>query len=225
MTLLTNPSLPANTFLAISLHGSGVELGTVSAGAVCRYAEALRLGLQGAVEIVESAKLVATPGRRKRWIEQMTDLPLLGIEPGELRILFGEPKQAGLFADSDRESLVKAVDLLFQGLAVYAAGIFGVDDGSVSDTPLEASPKLLGIVSRLMPPRRGSIKRITVWRQAEESAGNFAVAITLDRASRDRITAEIDKQMVPLTDNHVGKKMQSQNGEETFDLLTSTDDR
>jgi hypothetical protein len=197
VTLLTNPSLPANAFLAISLYGSGVELGTVSAGAVCRYAEALRLGLQGAVEIIESAKLVATPGRRKRWIERMTDLPLLGIEPRDLRILLGEPKQPGLFADSDRESLVKAVDLLFQGLAGFAADMSGADDGLSCGIPPDVSPKLLGIVARLMPPRRGPITHVAVWRQTDVSTGSLPIVITLDRSSRDRIAAEIDKRCIP----------------------------
>ena len=196
MNLLTNPSLPVDAFLAISLHGSGVELGNVSAGAVCRYAEALRLGLQGAVEIIESAKLVATPGRRKRWIERMTDLPLLGVEHGDLRILLGEPKQVGLFADSDRESLVKAVDLLFQGVAGFATDMSGPDDGLFCGIPPDVSPKLLGIVARLMPPRRGPITQVAVWRMADVSTGSLPIRITLNRSSRNRIAAEMERRCI-----------------------------
>jgi len=225
VTLLANTSLPANAFLAISLHGSGVELGTVSAGTVCRYSEALRLGLQGTVEIIESAKLVATPGRRKRWIEQLTDLPLLGIEAGELRILLGEPKQSGLFADSDRESLAQAVDLLFHGLAGFAAESSRASAGTTFGIPAEASPKLLGIVSRLMPQRRGPVARVTVCRKVADSTGESTTCLTLDRASRDRIANKIDKQMTPMPDNPAGKQIRSLYGDQVLNLLSPADDR
>ncbi|HBJ35481.1 MAG TPA: hypothetical protein DDZ51_12170 [Planctomycetaceae bacterium] len=126
----------------------------------------------------------------------MTDLPLLGVEHGDLRILLGEPKQVGLFADSDRESLVKAVDLLFQGLARFAADMSGRGDGLLCGIPADVSPKLLGIVARLMPPRRGPITHVAVWRKADASTGSLPIRITLDRSSRDRIAAEMKRRCV-----------------------------
>src|SRR5690554_2112619 len=96
--------LPADALLAIQLEGKGIQLGTISAGVVCRYVDAFRLGLQATIEIVESVKTPPAAGRRKRWVERMADLPLLGIESGCVRVLLGAPRQNGLFAEAEQES-------------------------------------------------------------------------------------------------------------------------
>lgn len=93
--------------------------------------------------------------------------------------------------------LAQAVDPLFQGLAVYAAETSGDYDGSVSGIPLEALPKLLGIIARLMPPRRGPITHVAVWPQADVSTGHLPTIITVDRASRNRIATETVKRCIP----------------------------
>lgn len=116
----TPPTLPGGVLLAITLHGERIELGTVSAGLVCRYTDALRLTLQGAIEVIESVKALSAKGRRKRWVERMADLPLIGVRSGSVQILLGRPSQTGLFAAEERESFAQAVDLLFQRLSRIA---------------------------------------------------------------------------------------------------------
>src|SRR5690606_27342974 len=90
--------LPADTLLAIQLEGSGIQLGKISAGTVCRYVDAWRLGWRATIESVEAVKPPSAAGRRRRWVERMADLPLLGIESGCVRVLLGAPRQDGLFA-------------------------------------------------------------------------------------------------------------------------------
>jgi len=191
VTVSSDSELPDNVLLAISLHGSGIDLGTVSAGTVCRYTNALRVGLQATIEIVEAVSMQPTVGRRKRWVERMADLPLIGIEAGELRILLGEPKRSGLFADAERESFASAVDLLFQALHHSTAqGEESLNESRII-LPVNAERKLLEVVARLMPPRRGALNRITIWRHVGGDVAGQAIAVTLDRSSRDRLGTQL----------------------------------
>lgn len=186
----TPARLPADALLAIQLEGKGIQLGTVSAGTVCRYVDAFRLGLQAMIEIVESVKPPPAAGRRKRWVERMADLPLLGIESGCVRVLLGAPSQNGLFAEAEQESFAKAIELMFHSLASAATQ----DDAPPAASGVALSPaaelRLLGIVARLMPPKRGPLKRITFLRHAGED--HRPVAITLDRRSRERLEAKLN---------------------------------
>ena len=141
MTACSDSKLPDNVLLAISLHGSGIELGTVSAGAVCRYTDSLRLGLQATIETVEAVSLEPTAGRRKRWIERMADPPLVSIDSGELQILLGEPKRRDFFAVAERESFALAADLLFQ--ALYHSTAQGEESLKESRTILPVNALLL----------------------------------------------------------------------------------
>jgi len=193
--------LPAEALLTIQLEGEGVQLGNISAGTVCRYVDAFRLGLQAMIEIIESVKTVPTAGRRKRWVERMADLPLLGIESGCVRILLGAPKQDGLFAEAEQESFAKAIDLMFHALASAATQ----DDGQAAESGIALSPaaelRLLGIVARLMPPKRGPLKRITFLRHAGE--GDRPESITLDRRRRDRLEAKLYPE--PVDEPHANR--------------------
>ncbi len=182
--------LPAEALLAIQLEGKGIQLGTVSAGTVCRYVDAFRLGLQATIEIVESVKPPPAAGRRKRWVERMADLPLLGIESGCVRVFLGAPSQNGLFAEAEQESFAKAINLMFDSLASAATQ----DDVPSAESGVALSPaaelRLLGIVARLMPANRGPLKRITFLRHAGK--GDRPVSVTLDRRSRDRLEAKLN---------------------------------
>ena len=184
--------LPENTLLAIQLEGNDIKLGTVSAGTVCRYVDAFRLGLQAAIEIVESVKSIQAAGRRKRWVERMADLPLMGIEHGCLRVLLGAPRQDGLFAAAEQESFTRAIDLMFQGIA--SAATQESDSAEDLDLPLGAELRLLGIVARLMPPKRGPLNRITFLRRIASDDDQW-VSLTLDRLSRERIEAKLGTQL------------------------------
>jgi len=186
--------LPANALVAIQLEGKGVDLGTVSAGKVCRYIDAFRLGLQATIEIVESVRTTQAAGRRKRWVERMADLPLVGIQSDCLRILLGAPRQDGLFAAAEQESFTRAIGLMFQSIASAAAR----QDLPAGESDVELSPaaklRLLGVVARLMPPKRGSIDRITILGRVASDEGQ-QVSITLDRYSREYIEDKLESQL------------------------------
>ena len=187
--------LPANALVAIQLEGKGVKLGTVSAGKVCRYIEAFRLGLQATIEIVESVRTTQSAGRRKRWVERMADLPLVGIQSDCLRILLGAPRQDGLFAAAEQESFTRAIGLMFQCIASAAAPQdlpAGVSDVEMSPA---AKLRLLGVVARLMPPKRGSIDRITILGRVDSDEDQH-VSITLDRCSREYVEAKLEQQLL-----------------------------
>ena len=187
--------LPANALVAIQLEGKGVDLGTVSAGKACRYIEAFRLGLQATIEIVESVRTSQSAGRRKRWVERMADLPLVGIQPGCLRILLGAPRRDGLFAAVEQESFTRAIGLMFQSIASAAAR----QDLPAGESDVELSPaaklRLLGVVARLMPPKRGPIDRIAILGRVASDEGQ-QVSITLDRCSREYIEAKMEQQLL-----------------------------
>jgi hypothetical protein len=187
--------LPANALVAIQLEGKGVELGTVSAGKVCRYIEAFRLGLQAAIEIVESVRTTQSAWRRKRWVERMADLPLVGIESGCLRILLGAPRQDGLFAAAEQESFTRAMSLMFRSIASVAARQDLPAGESDVELPLAARLRLLGVVARLMPPKRGPIDRIAILGRVASDEGQ-QVSITLDRCSREYIEAKMEQQLL-----------------------------
>ena len=185
-------SLPANAWLAIQLEGNGIELGTVSAGTICRYVDAFRLGLQATIEMIEAVQPVQATGRRKRWIERMADLPLVGIESGCVRILLGAPSQDGLFAEAEQGAFARAVEWLFQSLAAASA-----EDGTVPEPtrwplPPWTEQRLLNIVVRLMPPRRGPLHRIAFLRRLSDDEPGLEW-ITLDRQSRQRIERRIEQ--------------------------------
>jgi len=147
--------------------------------------------LQATIEIVEAVKSSQAAGRRKRWVERMADLPLMGIEHGCLRVLLGAPRQDGLFAEAEQESFTRAIDLMFQGIAAAAA--HESDSAEELEMPLGAELRLLGIVARLMPPKRGPLNRITFMRRVD-SDGDPLASITLDRRSRERIEARLGQQ-------------------------------
>ena len=190
--------LPANALLAIQLEGHGIELGTVSAGTVCRYVDAFRLGLQATIEIVEAVQPVQVTGRRKRWIERMADLPLVGMESSGVRILLGTPRQDGLFAAAEHEAFGRAFELLFQSIALAAEGDAFFVNENFGLLPRWAELRLLGIVGRLMPPKRGPLKRISFLRRTPEDEQRL-LRITLDRQCRQLIETAIEHQQA----NHV----------------------
>jgi len=193
--------LPADALLAIQLEGKGIQLGKISAGTVCRYVVAFRLGLQATIESVESVKTAPAAGRRKRWVERMADLPLLGIESGCVRILLGAPSQNGLFAEAEQESFAKAMELMFHSLASAATQ----DDVPPAESGVALSPaaelRLLAIVARLMPPKRGPLKQLTFLRHAGE--GDPPKSITLDRRSRERLEAKLN--LGPVDEPHANR--------------------
>ena len=183
--------------LAIFLDGPGVQLGMIAAGLVSRYIDALRLGLQAIVELSNSATSagIESQGRRQRWVERIAAIRLVGIESGSVRIRFAEPAWNGLFADSERETYTRALDLLHV-IATWASQ----DPSTTPRFPDELASRdpahrrrLFEAVHRLTPPRRGPIKIVTIERRVRSESSTRVLKVTLDRGARARIRAEIER--------------------------------
>lgn len=183
-------AVPETADLVISLEGENVGLGQTSAGLVTRFIDTFRRGLQSAVEILESVKRPETARRRERWIEKLCDLPLVGVAPGSVKILLGEPEFESLFSDQERELLNNALDLMFKGLNWADAS----DDLSLQEAFAELSEEtrqpLLSLISRLMPPRHGQIERVAFQRRVPNGGRQF-ITVSLTHASRERVRNEI----------------------------------
>jgi hypothetical protein len=197
-TFLGINELPANAELAITLEGDRVGLGQTSAGAVTRFIDTFRRGLQSAVEMVEFASQPRTGRRRERWIESMCDLPIVGLSPGSVKVLLAEPTDQSLFSKENRESFQKALDLIFGGL--HWADVSSVEDQDLPFQKLDPETRhaILALVTRLLPPRTGPIKQVSFLRRGIQGTERERESATLTRESRKRIRAAIEK-MVPDT--------------------------
>ncbi|MEY2724272.1 MAG: hypothetical protein RLZZ458_139 [Planctomycetota bacterium] len=190
-TYLEIVTVPESADIVISLEGDRVGLGRTSAAAVTRVIDTFRRGLQSAVEIQESIRRCDTSRRRDRWVEAICDLPLVGTTAGSVRIMLGEPQTQNLFRDEERAAFHQALTLIFDGL-VWA----DIETSDAVDHPFntlhpDTKQAMLGLLTRLLPPRTGDIERISfLGRNAESSAG-FRRA-TLTRGSRDRIRRAIE---------------------------------
>ena len=194
-TYLGINAMPANADLVISLEGERVGLGKTSAGAVTKFIDTFRRGVQSAVEIVESGANIRQGRRRPRWIENICDLPIVGLAPGSVPVMLAEPEDQSLFSDENRKSLQDALDLIFYGLA-WA----DVDDEKFDRRFSEFSPEvkqaILALVTQLLPPRTGEISQVSFRRRSNQADGHKVRAATLTRNSRQRIRDQIEA-MVP----------------------------
>lgn len=184
-------TVPDAADIVISLEGERVQPGRTPAASVTRFIDTFRRGLQSAVEILESIKRRDTSGRRHRWIESICDLPFVGTAPGSIKIMLGEPQAQHLFKDEERAAFHKALKLIFDGLAW--ADVKSDDSPEHPFNALEPDTKhaLLGLLTRLLPPRTGDIERVSFLGRAADGLGEFRRA-TLTRQSREKIRREIE---------------------------------
>ena len=186
--------VPENADLVISLQGSGVGLGRTSAALVTRFVDTFRKGLQSVVEIVESVDRPPTARRRERWIEEICDLPFVGVVPGSVKILLGEPNSQGLFKDEEKKSFSDAMDLLFQGLEWADTTRASSGDERFEGLPEETKQSLLALLTRLLPPRSGDVEQITFGRrQSTETSSSEISTSVLTRRSRERIREKVEQ--------------------------------
>lgn len=187
--------LPENATLVISLEGDRVGLGQTSAAAVTRFIDTFRRGIQSAVEIVEAATKPRTGRRRERWIENICDLPVVGLAPGSVKVMLGEPEDQSRFSPENRESLQHALDLVFHGLA-WADVEDDSSDATFEQFDIETRQAILALVTQLLPPRTGDISRVRFQRLADQGLDRTTKSATLSRNSRRRIRQALED-MVP----------------------------
>lgn len=184
-------TVPDTADIVISLEGERVRLGRTSAASVTRFIDTFRRGLQSAVEILESIQRRDTSRRRHRWIESICDLPLVGTAPGSVKIMLGEPQAQNLFKEEERAAFHKALKLIFDGLAWADVETDDSPDHPFHSLDTETKQALLGLLTRLLPPRTGDIERVSFLGRTPDSWGDFRRA-TLTRNSRDRIRRQIE---------------------------------
>lgn len=179
--------IPESADLVISLEGDRVRLGKTSAALVTRFIDTFRKGMQSAVEIVESVQSSRSGRRRERWIENICDLPFVGVAPGSVRIMLGEPEFDSLFTEENKESLRKALDLVFDGLHWADTDVADSADQPFMHLPIETRQALLALVTQLLPPRSGDVSRVRFVRRQGAQTSSRARSATLTRQSRGRI--------------------------------------
>lgn len=151
--------LDAQSNLVISLEGEKVRLGDTAVGVLTKVVDAFRRGLQSLVAFrSDRISPQAYAGRRRRWIEQLCDLPLIGVQPGSMRILLGEPVAEGLFGEEDR-------NLLHDNLRVLSAGIrWAAEEDAQIPTELAVDANLrhllVKVLLNLTPPHDSPVEAI-----------------------------------------------------------------
>lgn len=185
-------SVPESAELVIALEGPKVALGRISAGLVTRFIDTFRRGLQSAVEIIESVDRPDTSRRRPRWIEKICDVPLIGVQPGSVRVLLGEPESESLFSQEEKESLEKALTLIFNGLAWAGGDDEPLASHPFSEFPPETRQAILALLTRLLPPRNSSIERVSFQRRFTDEFAERVVTASLTQHSRVRIRDELE---------------------------------
>lgn len=145
--------------LVISLEGRKVHLGETAVGVMTRTLDAFRRGLQSLVEFTSTQKeMPRTRGRRKKWIEQLCDLPLIAIEPGCVQIVLGEPDSNTLFSDEERQLLRDNLNVFFSGLQ-WATREETEIPAEFSNNP-ELWHLVLKVLRTLIPPRNSPVEAI-----------------------------------------------------------------
>ena len=184
-------AIPETADLVISLKGRRVGLGQTSAGLVTRFIDTFRRGLQSAVEILESVNRKDTARRRERWIEKICDLPLVGVGPGSVKILLGEPESESLFTEDEKESLTNALDFIFMGLNWADTNNKISASEAFSQLSEETRQSLLALITRLLPPRSGRVESVEFQRRLPNVGRSRFITAVLTEKSRDRIRSEI----------------------------------
>ena len=179
--------------LVISLQGSGVGLGRTSAALVTRFVDTFRKGLQSVVEIVESVDRAPTARRRQRWIEEICDLPFVGVVPGSVKIMLGEPNSQSLFTDEEKQSFSRAVELLFDGLNWADTSQENQVENRFDSLPEETRASLLALMTRLLPPRVGDVEQVSFGRRVAADESLRMETAVLSSRSRDRIRNKLEQ--------------------------------
>lgn len=188
-------AMPENADLVISLEGDRVGLGRTSAAVVTRFIDTFRRGIQSAVEIVESASEQRVGRRRERWIENICDLSILGLGPGSLKVMLAEPQDQSLFSTENRESLHKALDLVFDGLHWADGDVEESGARPFTELPVQTQQAILALVTQLLPPQTGDVQQVRFRRRIGSETSTGRESAILSRNSRPRIRAALEKML------------------------------
>ncbi len=185
-------TIPEFADLAITLEGQKVGLGITSAGTVARFIDTFRRGLQTLVEVLntESGEYKR---RKPRWIEELCDLPIIGLSQGSVKILLGEPAPNHLFVDEQKKQFGDAINILFSSIS-WADTVNPANRESALDAlDKQSRQRVLSLLASLLPPRSGNIERVVFSRYSDLDGKRSEQSSALTRSSRNRIFKELER--------------------------------
>ena len=185
-------AVPETADLLIALEGEGVSLGHTSVAAVTRIVDRFRTSIQSVVELVEKVNRPDTARRRSRWIEQMCDFPLVGVQPGSVQVLLASPQFDTLLGPEEKATLDKAIDLFFDAL-VWAAEPGDKESSAYSGLSADEQRTLVALVSQLLPPTRGDVSQVRFGRYSLGGKRVLQTNAVLTRKSRDRVRVMLER--------------------------------
>lgn len=176
----------AQADLVISLEGRNLRLEESRGSLITRTLDTLRRGLQALIELKQDTQASQrTAGRRKQWIEQLCDPPLIGIAAGSIRISLGSPNAGELFTEQDKHVYEDGLQLLLGGVSWANEEAPGTFD-QAPDRP-ELRYTILSTVRKIATGLTGPVESIGFAGRAV--GGGRCLRVT--RASRTRIDQEM----------------------------------
>ncbi|MEZ6192003.1 MAG: hypothetical protein R3C45_12055 [Phycisphaerales bacterium] len=181
----------------IRLEGKKICLGSTRSSLITSILDNFRRGILSLfVTASENADLLASAsGRRKRWMEVLSDPPVIALEPGSVRIHLGVPESSDLFHEQDIDLFKQTVVLLSEGIAWASR-----DDADLSELNLNAMTQdrlkhvLLNSVKNLAPSRNSDVEVVSFSGNLIDGQG----VLQLTKDARPRITNAL-KQLSHVT--------------------------
>ncbi|MEK6702244.1 MAG: hypothetical protein AABZ53_08275 [Planctomycetota bacterium] len=169
-----------NAPLVLTLEGDGVRLGEARGSVVTRTYENLRKGIASVLDALTGTEDGPSGGRRKHWIEEVTDVPFT-LASGSVRIVLGEPTTNEIFSAAQLADYDKALSLIVKA-AEWA------DDGLESSLSLEGISDhvrhaVLLTLRRLVPSQGSEVETVTLGGRLVKKLGGAR----LSKSNRGRI--------------------------------------
>jgi hypothetical protein len=113
------------------------------------------------VEILESIKRETHPGVGIAGLSRSAICRLWERPPAASKSCWASLRHNTLFKDEEREAFHKALKLIFDGLAWADVKSEDSPDHPFNSLNTDTKQALLGLLTRLLPPRNGDIERVS----------------------------------------------------------------
>lgn len=171
--------------LILGIEGEHIQFGRTPGSVIVSVLDQFRKGLQSLISVLGGSAPEERRGRPSRWLQSLSDPPILGFEQGSIKICLGEPFSEDLPNVNSIEPYYNAIELLLDGIewandSMEAA--LHVDDPNQRLV-------VLNVLKKLIPSDATQVEALTfggrlVHRQSE---------VRLTRACRERISAEVKR--------------------------------
>lgn len=173
--------------LVMSLQGPHVRFG----GAPISVISTMLRNVRGAVQSVSSYLTNGkqeSRGRFPAWISQSTDFEFAGVSSGSVQIRLNLPNPQTLFAEEDRESAEKGVNLILETVN-WTSSNRHIDEFERSIGDEHLVRLLLTQVRRVIPSQNGIVQRV----EFSGRLANPANSYILSQSSAGRIKNALTK--------------------------------